>query len=211
MMMTKRFIKYYTDRFPDDLNQYYEISHDFADRRFPFIGFMSEPLNSNRRRFIKWGFDDIDAVEHLHMFSSAIFYTSLFPQVIGKLYGVTAMMDFLAASGWPWMNCGLGGLMSPIQVIFDSGLRPKEEEIEVYKVRFDSATSYLVEDFLAFFSSRVASLDIKAHDSLVRLVDLKNLRCEIESLKENFLRWIDNSDEPYESMYVPLENYPPGW
>ena len=121
------------------------------------------------------------------------------------------MEDFLAASGWPWMNCGLGGLMSPIHVIYNSGLRPKDEEIEAYKSRFNSATDYLVADFLNFFSLGAASLDPKAHKALVELVDVEKLRYEIELLKDNFLRWIDNSDESYQSIYVPLENYPIGW
>ena len=204
-------VKYYTNNFAIDLRRYYEISYDFRDKRYPFIGFMSEPLNSNKRQFITWGLDGVTATEHLHMFSSAIFYTTLFPQVIGKLYGVPAMEDFLAASGWPWMNCGLGGLMSPIHVIYNSGLRPKDEEIEAYKSRFNSATDYLVADFLNFFSLGAASLDAKAHKALVELVDVEKLRCEIDLLKDNFLRWIDNSDESYQSIYVPLENYPIGW
>ena len=91
------FERYYTNYFAIDLRRYYEISYDFHDKRYPFIGFMSEPLNSNKRQFITWGLDDVTATEHLHMFSSAIFYTTLFPQVIGKLYGIPAMEDFLAA------------------------------------------------------------------------------------------------------------------
>ena len=101
--------------------------------------------------------------------------------------------------------------MSPIQVIYESGLRPKDEEIEAYKSRFNSASDYLVADFLNFFSLGAASLDAKAHKALVELVDVEKLRYEIELLKDNFLRWIDHSDESYQSIYVPIENYPIGW
>ena len=209
--MMKRFENYYTARFAGDLRRYYDISPEFAGKRFPFIGFMTEPIGCNKRESLKWGFADVDAAEHKHMFASAVFYTTLFPQVIGRVYGVPAMEDFLTASGWPWMNCGLGGLMSPIQVIYESRLRPADEDREAFKTRFNTATDYLVKDFLEFFSSGVPSLDVKAHEALVQLVDVQKMASEIDALKENFLRWIDDPAEPYESMYVPLENYPAGW
>ena len=101
--------------------------------------------------------------------------------------------------------------MSPIRVVYDSGLRPKDEEIEAYKSCFNSATDYLVTDFLNFFSLGATSLDTKAHKVLVELVDVDKLRYEIDLMKDNFLRWIDNSDESYQSIYVPIENYPIGW
>jgi hypothetical protein len=69
----------------------------------------------------------------------------------------------------------------------------------------------LVADFLDFFSLGTASLDAKAHKALVELIDVEKLKCEIDQLKENYMRWLDNSDEPYQSMYVPIENYPSGW
>ena len=206
----ERFVNYYLSQFSNDLKAYYDIGISSKDR-YPFIGFMSEPLNCNKRQYVRWGNNDAGPQEHIHMFSAAIFHTSLFPQVIGKLYGIPAMEDFLAASGWPWMNCGLGGLMSPIQVVLESGLRPNDDEKEAYKERFQRASKYLSKDFIEFFVPGAASLDRAAHNTLVSIVDVQKVKEEIDSMTERFLQWIDDPQVVYDSLYVPLENYPEGW
>lgn len=207
----ERFVNYYLTQFEKDLKAYYDMSMTSRGDRYPFIGFMSEPLNCNKRQYIKWSVDGADSQEHIHMFSAAIFHTSLFPQVIGKLYGVPAMEDFLAASGWPWMNCGLGGLMSPVRVVLESELRPGDDESEAYKERFLRASGYLTKDFLDFFALGAASLDKCAHAALLNTVDVQKMKEEIDAMTECFLKWIDDPQVKYESLYVPLENYPKGW
>lgn len=207
----ERFTDYYLSQFANDLRSYYDFGLTSIGGRYPFVGFMSEPLNCNKRQYISWGTTDADSQEHFHMFSSAVFHTSLFPQIIGKLYGVPAMEDFLSASGWPWMNCGMGGLMSPVQVVLESGLRPKDEEKDVYKERFKRASKYLSKDFIEFFTQGAASLDRRAHASLLDVVEVDKLKAEIETMTDCFLKWIDDPQVRYESLYVPLENYPEGW
>ena len=90
--------------------------------------------------------------------------------------------------------------MSPIHVIYNSGLRPKDEEIEAYKSRFNSATDYLVADFLNFFSLGAASLDAKAHKALVELVDVEKLRYEGVEVED-----LDKLN-PYEGSVLMMVN-----
>ena len=149
----ERFISYYTRRFPSDLKSFYDIRRDFGDRTYPFVLSMACNEHSNtHRRFMKW--DDND---HFYMFSVSVFFTSMCTQVIGKLYGWFQMENFMRASGWPMLNCGMGGLMHPICVISESDLNPKEN-IERYVDVLYAASEYLAADFLDFFSGHGISL-----------------------------------------------------
>ena len=64
-------------------------------------------------------------------FSVAAFYTFLIPQALTKVTEkMDAMYAFARCAGWPLCTCGLGGFMSPLTIMTESGLLPEGADIE---------------------------------------------------------------------------------
>ena len=202
----ERFISYYTRMFPSDLKSFYDIRRDFGDRTYPFVLSMACNEHSNtHRRFMKW--DDND---HFYMFSVSVFFTSMCTQVIGRLYGWFQMENFMRASGWPMLNCGMGGLMHPIQVISESNLNPKEY-VERYVDVLHAASEYLAADFLDFFSGHAANLNSNAYSQLCDVVIPQEVAKEFQTQVSLYEAWIGDSGTKYQSIYVKyprLRNHP---
>ena len=202
----ERFISYYTRRFPSDIKSFYDIRSDFGDRTYPFVLSMACDEHSNtHRRFMKW--DDID---HFNMFSVSVFFTSMCTQVIGKLYGWFQMENFMRASGWPMLNCGMGGLMHPIVVIEDSRLYPNEDKDRFYDI-LHAASEYLEADFLDFFSGHAANLNSNAYRQLCDVVIQQEVAKEFQAQLALYKAWIDNPEIRFQSIYVKypeIRNHP---
>lgn len=202
----ERFISYYTRMFPSDLKSFYDIRNDFGDRTYPFVLSMACDEHSNtHRRSMKW-----DGIDHFNMFSVSVFFTSMCTQVIGKLYGWFQMENFMRASGWPMLNCGMGGLMHPIQVISESNLNPKEN-IEGYVDVLHVASEYLAADFLDFFSGHAANLNSNAYHQLCDVVIPQEVASEFQKQVVLYEAWISNPEVRCESIYVKfpeIHNHP---
>ena len=193
----ERFVSYYTKRFSSDLRSFYDIRNDFGDGSYPFVLMMVCGEHSNtHRKSMKW--DDID---HFYMFSVAVFFTSMCSQVIGRLYGWFQMENFLRASGWPMLNCGMGGLMHPIVVMGDSMLYPKEDKDRYYDI-LHAASDYLEADFLDFFSGHAANLNSNAYRQLCDVVIPQEVASEFRTQVALYEAYIGNHDVRYEGIYV---------
>ena len=191
------FVSYYTKRFSSDLKSFYDIRNDFGDGSYPFVLMMVCGEHSNtHRKSMKW--DDID---HFYMFSVAVFFTSMCSQVIGRLYGWFQMENFLRASGWPMLNCGMGGLMHPIVVMGDSMLYPKEKKDRYYDI-LHAASDYLEADFLDFFSGHAANLNSNAYRQLCDVVIPQEVASEFRTQVALYEAYIGNHDVRYEGIYV---------
>jgi len=138
-------------------------------------------------------------------FAAAVFYTSACPQVIGKLYGRKAMEDFHKASGWPMLNCGMGGLMSPVQVMMESRLFPYSTELDDFVKVFIEASAYLEADIVDFFRNDSTNLNPAAYVAVRETVDVDALHEELSRQRDLFLRWLRDPRTNYESYYVPIE------
>lgn len=196
------FISYYTGQFSHDLQRFYHIVNDFGDRTYPFVLQMNSNEYENRyRRNMVWNGD-----EHYRMFSAAVYYMSMCTQVVGRLYGWGAMEDFMRASGWPMLNCGMGGLMNPIQTVWESGLTPSKGD-QIYIQTLLTAGEYLKADFLDFFKPCVANLNHSAHSRLLSVVKIDELSAEFDLQQQKYCDWIRNPEIGYESHYVkyPVE------
>ena len=189
------FASYYKGRFPSDLESYYDIGS--CEESYPFVvkGECDEYFNT-KRLSMKW--KDID---HFYMFSVAVFFTSMCSQVIGRLYGWFQMENFLRASGWPMLNCGMGGLMHPIAVIGDSNLYPKEDKDRYYDI-LHVASEYLKADFLDFFSGHAANLNSNAYRQLCDIVIPQDVASEFQTQVSLYEAYIDNHEVRCESTYV---------
>lgn len=202
----ERFISYYTRRFPSDIKSFYDIRNDFGDRSYPFVLSMACDKHSNTKRLsMKW--DDND---HFYMFSVSVFFTSMCTQVIGRLYGWFQMENFMRASGWPMLNCGMGGLMHPVSVIQESKLIPQQIEARYYDI-LHAASEYLEADFLDFFSGHAANLNSNAYRQLCDVVIPQEVSKEFQAQVALYKAWIANPDIRFQGIYVKypeIRNHP---
>ena len=141
------FDMYFHTTLRSDLNRYYAVDRTCADFKYPIVlemiwprrdasGLYSAGMNTERADMIWAG------TRHFSMFAAGVFYMSAYAQILGKLYGRRAMETLHKLSGWPMLNCGMGGLMSPIQVMVESDLFPYSTEIEEYLDVFNEAAEY---------------------------------------------------------------------
>ena len=194
---TENFTAYYTRGFESDLRKFFDIVNDFGDRTYPFVREMPSGVTNLQRRYMVW-----DDLNHYYMFSVAVFYMSMCTQIIGRLYGWNQMENFMRASQWPMLCCGMGGLMHPIQVMRESDLCPQTSD-DSYIQTLLNAGKYLKTDFLEFMQRGVSCLNRTAHNSLVAVVDANALSELFDRQEQLYCDWIRNHKTEYESNYVP--------
>lgn len=188
MVNINKFVEYCTHRFESDLRMFFDVRNDFGDGSYPFVLEMPCGVTNLRRRLMVW--DDQD---HYDMFSAAVFYMSMCTQIVGRLYGYHQMENFLRASGWPMLNCGMGGLMHPIQVMMESGLCPAGADGNYIKT-LCNVGKYLKKSFLAMVADH-------------NVMDLSELFDQQVWL---YCEWIRDRDTKYESYFVayPVDHMP---
>ena len=201
------FNTYYTQRFASDLEQFYNIDHSCSNFAYPFVLEMSAPgYNPRTLDLVGTNKDRLNlnfaGTRHFSMFAAAVFYMSACAQVLGKLYGRKPMEDFHKASNWPMLNCGMGGLMSPVQVIFESILYPYSYEVEDYLEAFREAADYLEADFFDFLENDQSNLNPTAYAALRKAVDTDALRKELAQQRQLFESWIQDPRTKYPLYYI---------
>ncbi len=67
-----------------------------------------------------------------YFFSASMYYIAAIPQVICNIASPKAARAFLNSSGWPAISLGMGGFMSPEQVLYESDLIPFPNEVNRY-------------------------------------------------------------------------------
>ena len=196
------FANYYTGRFERDLRRFFDISNDFGDKSYPFVLEMPCRVTNLRRRSMVW-----DDLNHYYMFSAAVFYMSMCTQIVGRLYGWHQMENFMRASQWPMLSCGMGGLMHPIQVMRESELYPMSSD-DSYTETLLNAGKYIKKDFLEFMKRGEPCLNRMAHNALVDIVDVNELSRVFDQQELLYCEWIKNPEIKYESNYVayPMEH-----
>lgn len=193
---TEAFVNYYTRRFESDFRRFFDISNDFGDRSYPFVLEMTCDQTNLQRRSMVW-----DDLNHYYMFSAAMFYMSMCTQIVGRLYGWHQMENFMRTSGWPMLSCGMGGLMHPIQVMWESELYPMNPD-DCYTETLLNAGKYLKKDFLDFMKNGEPCLNRQAHKSLVNVVDIAQLSELFDEQEKLYCEWIKDPDTRYESNFV---------
>ena len=111
---------------------------------------------------------------------------SLIPQVIYKILGDAARLEFHRSSGWPILSCGLGGIMSPEQWLDESEILPQGKEVEYYNDLLDIILPFHCNELQSFLSGTELSVDSKAYASLCKRVDgkVEEIIREIEKVTE---------------------------
>lgn len=177
------FAKYFHSQFREDLNHYYDVDCSCGNFKYPFVLELTWPqFDADGLRFVGQNIDRIGlawaSTRHFSMFAAGVFYTSAYAQALGKLYGRRAMEGFHMLLGWPMLNCGKGGLMSPIQVMRESDLAPYTSEIEEYLEVFNEAAEY----FMPTTTPTIWE--------------------ELMKLRETFEAWVRDPRTKYEQYYL---------
>lgn len=194
------FVEYYNRQFTYDLKKFYNITQDFGDRSYPFVLGMTKSYNPERQ--------DIDwkDINHYYMFSVGVYFMSMCTQCVGKLFGWHQMENFMRASGWPMLSCGMGGLMSPIQVVIESELYPVPGSEAKYHEVFHAAEDYLTRSFLEFLSGNTANINAIAYDSLCAEANANAAAEEVAEQTKRFECWIDDPSTTFPSLYITHPN-----
>lgn len=175
--------EFYFELFPHLLLEYYPDRNN-PDKNTPYSFIKSAARNS--RQNIKLGTSLNLSSEQQYFFSVSVFFGSLIPQVIYKISGDVAMMSFHRSSGWPIFSCGLGGIMSPKQWLYESEIIPENKEVEYYNTLLDILLPFHCNELRLFLSGTELSVDSKAYASLCKRVDgkVEEIIREIEKVTE---------------------------
>ena len=123
---------------------------------FPYKPFMAI---SEMFRWPGGGLQAYDLFNTEPIFSSvSAFYVSLIPQVIAKVTGKMAgMYAFSRCAQWPLVLCGLGGHMSPFEIMKETFALPddnmREQWAEIIEEEFDYFTQITKSIILAYLWS----------------------------------------------------------
>lgn len=199
-----KFIEYYKTLFKKDLCNWFEIDiQTNGEFKYIFI-----PSAEGSLQFQRPSSRCSDSTFHEYCFSIACFYTDLIPQVISK---VTNNSDgkylFAQSSGWPIISCGMGGIMSPAQVLKEAKLEPYPEERDKYYPMLQMLLRFFQNEVKDFLQGTALNLDNKSY---TRLCELSNgkvnaILSEIEVQTANYVSFLKGEIDHFE-MYM-LNDY----
>lgn len=186
--------EFYFGAFTNLLLEYY------PDRNNPYEGHpycFIKSATRNSTQNIKLGTSLIGtslnlSSEQQYFFSASMFFMSLIPQVIYKILGDAARMEFHKSSGWPILSCGLGGIMSPEQWLYESEILPQDKEVKYYNDLLDIILPFHCNELQSFLSGTELSVDSKAYASLCKRADekvdeiVREIEKVAEQAKQNF-------------------------
>ena len=213
------FKQYHYEQFSRDFRKWFKVGRGFAGKPVNFVLHAQDTVTPQRPA--KYS----DSVFHEHSFSVACFFTSLIPQIVAeKEDGKEFLFDYALASGWPIINCGSGGLLSAVQVVFEADLLPNDDELDDYGRILAAAEIYFSncvrgflageKDEIAFFEERYLCLrenfkdriDEICRESYLRLCEnvkdrIDEICGQIHSRTQEYLHALRNG-APYEFRVV---------
>lgn len=198
------FQEYYLHQFNEDLLSYYNFKPYSSDENIALSLHCDRHFNKNK--YLK-----DTSCKRFCYFSLSVYFISLFPQVLGYLFGEDTMKDSMKCTGFPWLNCGLGGLLHPINILCESRLAPDDRKvtIEDYLFIFNKVRNFALDDFLEFFDGKHQNLNDEAYQHIVEILnhDDKKRLVKHECIFQYglFRQWIMNPLIQYNSSIVSLK------
>lgn len=189
------FKQYHYERFSQDLRNWFKIELGFGGKPVNFV------LQAGGDYIFKRPAKCSDSLFHEYCFSVACFFTSLIPQIIAeKEDGEELFFDYALASGWPIINCGMGGLLSAVQVVLEAGLLPNEDELDDYGKILEAAEIYFTNDVRGFLAGGENTLNSESYLRLCENVKdrIDEICGQIHSRTEEYLNALKDGT-PYDS------------
>ena len=192
------FKQYHDEQFSWDFRRWFKVGRGFAGKPVNFVLHAQDTITPQRPA--KYS----DSIFHEHCFSVACFFTSLIPQIIAeKEDGKELFFDYALASGWPIINCGSGGLLSAVQVVFEADLLPNDDELDDYSRILEAAEIYFANDIRSFLAGGEDSLNRESYLRVCENVKdrIDEICIKIHSRTQEYLHALKD-DAPYEFKVV---------
>ena len=163
----------------------------------------------------RWSNEDIKESEpfflyYLGLFSASVFYTLSLPQVIGKLYGSKMMEDFFRVHFWPKFHCQQGGLMHPIQQLYETALFPYRDEVDAYLQVVQEVAPQLESKVVEFISKKHPGLKSETYHRMKACIKPDAVLAELQHLRDLYQAWVKDPSTAYEPYYIENEALPTG-
>lgn len=177
--LEQKFQDYYTTTFSSDLSKWFEIKKQFGGMVVNFIPHADGRYVPNRPSRCS----EVDE----YGFSVACFYTFLVPQIVAlSTECFDSFFLFSQASGWPVLSCGMGGFMSPAQILKEADLEPYSNERSRYISMLKAVEEYFIQDVKKFLAGKDPNLDGEAYERLCELAQGK-----IEKITQGISEQVD--------------------
>ena len=189
------FKQYHYERFSQDFGNWFKIVRGFGGKPVNFV------WQAEGSRDLQRPAKCSNSLFHEYCFSVACFFTSLIPQIIAeKEDGEKLFYDYALASGWPIINCGNGGLLSAVQVVFEAGLLPNGDELDDYGRILEAAEIYFSNDVRSFLAGGENTLNSESYLRLCENVKdrIDEICGQIHSRTEEYLNALKDGT-PYDS------------
>ena len=132
-----------------------------------------------------------------YFFSASMYYISAIPQIICKVISPNAARNFLNSSGWPAISLGLGGFMSPEQILYESGLLPYPNEVNRYISLLNIVHPFQKKEILEYMSGHSNNLDQSKYE----------LFCEeVKGSEDCILEELDKCQTYFRSICYDIKN-----
>ena len=102
------------------------------------------------------------------IFSGLYYFMLVIPQTIRRMFGEDSEYDFYRCKGWPLSSAGLGGYLSPKQMLSEASLFPIDKESENYCAMLDAVAPFMFDEIRQFVSGEASSnLNAEAYNRLL--------------------------------------------
>lgn len=128
-----------------------------------------------------------DCMKKSICFAIVFYYICLCNYIILELGGEKLLKEFLRASRWPWVSCGLGGIMSPNHTMNEADLvfvKPSENQNAALNL-FHETEPFMKEELDRFFTGRTYSKDLQSYQRFVE--DIKPLLSQFREKADNLI------------------------
>lgn len=158
---------YYANDFGIDLRRYFDIKPMVNHRDIAFIGNLDGLHNQERkcsgspacrysladyRSSRGQDFRDVEnGTEKNFIFAGIFYFLVLAPQTLREMFGQEVEYDFYRCTGWPLISAGLGGYLSPAQMLKESSLFPCSVERENFHRMLTEVGPFMNYELRRFF------------------------------------------------------------
>lgn len=196
------FVEYYNKQFGRDLRQWFKIEGEsYGKYKCDFIPYARE---TGVARPMKCS----DSTFHEYCFSISCFYTFLIPQIVSKVTNDgDGKLLFSKASGWPILSCGLGGIMSPAQVLYEAKIDPVPSERKKYYPMLLEQLPFFQREVKEFLQGNAPNLNGDAYKHLCALTDkrIEAILNEMEGEVNRYVSFLKGEKDSFDLYLLEQE------
>lgn len=204
--------EYYSNDFGIDLRRYFEVKPLSLHKNIAFIGHLDWHFNPQRkcdgsparryslRDYMEMRWQDIHEVtnqtEKNFLFAGLFYFIILVPQTLRDLFGEETEYDFYRCTGWPLVSAGLGGYLSPEEMLREATLMPNEVERENFHRMLSEIVPFMNDEISRFFRKQDrTNLHEEAYNRMLSVIGDKT---------DEFLSNVENASNQFRESFHKL-------